>query len=227
MQPGDADQRKKRRNNFRALAAAAVVAIVGFTAWLQLTETRASAKFCTVEALVGIDGELYGRSIEHDCAFVDDDGNPIELDDPMRFGDPMLFELETAYTRVLNAEARDTFGGLAVVRDEVVIWSTDTPASVEALLESHGLDVPADKVTIRQGEYSYDDLMELAGAIDAADREGRLAGVDVKSSQPDVQRNGVLVFTSQSATIEALRLAMPSPELAAAITAVEWSPSPG
>jgi len=221
MQPVAADPHKKRSVRALVPLGAAVVAVVGVVAWLEISEPTVSAKFCIADAATGIDGETYGRSIEHDCAFIDEDGNPAYL------GDPMTGVRETEYTRVLNAEARDTFGGLLIVRDEVVIWSTDSPASVKTLLESHGLDVPSDKVTIRQGEYSYDDLMALAGAIDAADREGRLAGVDVKSSQPDVQRNGVLVFTSQSVTIEALRLAMPSPELAASITAVEWSPSPG
>lgn len=35
------------------------------------------ATFCTAEAMLGPNGESYGRSAEHGCRFVDEDGSPL------------------------------------------------------------------------------------------------------------------------------------------------------
>jgi hypothetical protein len=46
--------------------------------------------FCHADAMIGADGESFGRSGEHGCRFVDGDGKPIttELDGtPLCYGD--------------------------------------------------------------------------------------------------------------------------------------------
>jgi hypothetical protein len=48
---------------------------------------------CTAEAMLGPNGESYGRSGEHDCRFVDDDGKPLTTNGaggPLCYDEAML-----------------------------------------------------------------------------------------------------------------------------------------
>ena len=191
-----------------------LIGLIASGVWLKASEPTASAKFCTADAGIGIDGETYGRSLEHDCAFVDERGDPALLRDPDQV------QREADYTEVLNRDARATFGGLVLESGEIVIWSTEPPASVEALLEANGLEVPPDAVTIRQGVRTYDDLVALAGTIEALARDGTLPGAAVVGASPDVATNGVQVAATRAISIEELQMAMPRPDVAAAITSV-------
>ena len=61
----------------RAVAMFAVVfvvlALIGAAAWFVGGST--SSPDCKLDARTGPNGEVYGRSGEHDCQFVDDEGN--------------------------------------------------------------------------------------------------------------------------------------------------------
>jgi len=61
----------------RAVAMFAVVfvvlALIGAAAWF--VGGSSSTSECTLDARTGPNGEVYGRSAEHDCRFVDADGN--------------------------------------------------------------------------------------------------------------------------------------------------------
>lgn len=42
------------------------------------------ATFCTADGLISEDGQIYGRDHAQDCAFVDDEGNKLPLDEEGR-----------------------------------------------------------------------------------------------------------------------------------------------
>jgi hypothetical protein len=49
--------------------------------------------FCTTEAMIGPEGKSYGRSHDHGCQFVDEDG---ELVLTLSTGEPICYEGEAA-----------------------------------------------------------------------------------------------------------------------------------
>lgn len=53
----------------------AVLGLIVAAAWFVGGSPNDSLPFCTAEGLVGPNGQIYGRSNEHDCRFVDEDGN--------------------------------------------------------------------------------------------------------------------------------------------------------
>lgn len=63
---------------------AAAVLVVGVLAACGDDGGGSGGTMCTADALLGPNGESYGRSAEHDCAFVDEDGKPVCFDDAVR-----------------------------------------------------------------------------------------------------------------------------------------------
>lgn len=54
-----------------------VAVCLGAVAVVGCSSDGGSGTFCTAEAMLGPEGESYGRSAEHGCRFVDDDGEPL------------------------------------------------------------------------------------------------------------------------------------------------------
>lgn len=57
------------------LVIAAVVVVLAASAAVLMSRDEPEATFCTMEGMIGPEGEIFGRSTSHDCQFVDDRGD--------------------------------------------------------------------------------------------------------------------------------------------------------
>jgi hypothetical protein len=59
------------------LVIAAMVAVLAAGAAVLVSRDDPEVTFCTMEGMIGTDGEIFGRSTSHGCQFVDDSGDLI------------------------------------------------------------------------------------------------------------------------------------------------------
>jgi hypothetical protein len=73
-----------------ALGCAAALALGALA--LTLLDGKAQERVCWSDALVGPDGELYGRAHDQGCQFVDEDGNLVTH---LQNGQPLCYRAES------------------------------------------------------------------------------------------------------------------------------------
>jgi hypothetical protein len=73
-------QRREARYRRRGVALFVCFAVLIAIATVYVVVRRSGsepAKGCTSDAMIGPDGTIYGRSTEHDCHFIDDQGDDL------------------------------------------------------------------------------------------------------------------------------------------------------
>jgi hypothetical protein len=71
------------------VAAASVALTLGLVGGCGDEAGDAPVTMCFADGLLGPNGESYGRSAEHGCRFVDEDGNLVTR---LRNGDPLCYD---------------------------------------------------------------------------------------------------------------------------------------
>lgn len=82
---------------------AAVVVVLAAGAAVLISKDDPEVTFCTMEGMIGTDGEIFGRSTSHGCQFVDDSGDLITT---LPNGEPLCYDPGMQIVRCDQPDAR-------------------------------------------------------------------------------------------------------------------------